>query len=512
MQDGTTTMMMADPARSAADQRPRSAVSHGVGLAGLAGLLAWFLLARNFQMNGINSAYASVIACGVPMVLWSVLVDKVHLNASTGIDWSRARSRHGGLMLALWCATGAAMLGGDYLFAWSQGKELALWGGIAALAFLPVIYAFTMDSCEDAAERLAISRVKLVGLWATWAIIGFAYCVLRYYWLEPYLTAITMIGWLAIPLVLLSIPYVVMLDRRLHDPKDGCWAFGQWLLGQETDAAQRESIFAHLRTWAVKGFFTAFMVSIVPGIFIDILLRPMDVVLSNPMEFAAFLISFCYIIDVHLATVGYTLTMRPLDAHIREANPYGMAWVAALMCYPPFILMIGDRPLNYEVNIIGWGSWLGGSEALAWLWAGLLIALTAIYAWATAAFGIRFSNLTHRGILTHGPYAWTRHPAYISKNTFWWLSSLPMLSMTVTDSIRNTMLLAIISGIYYWRAKTEEKQLLADPAYRDYWNWAQQHALIPRLFRRFNGMDRPVIVLEPDPARPSPEKYPHSGD
>ena len=33
----------------------------------------------------------------------------------------------------------------------------------------------------------------------------------------------------------------------------------------------------------------------------------------------------------------------------------------------------------------------------------VLVALTAIYAWATVAFGIRFSNLTHRGILTHGP-------------------------------------------------------------------------------------------------------------
>ena len=44
-----------------------------------------------------------------------------------------------------------------------------------------------------------------------------------------------------------------------------------------------------------------------------------------------------------------------------------------------------------------------------------LVLLTAIYAWGTVAFGIRFSNLTHRGILTNGPYAWTRHPAYVSE-------------------------------------------------------------------------------------------------
>ena len=57
-----------------------------------------------------------------------------------------------------------------------------------------------------------------------------------------------------------------------------------------------------------------------------------------------------------------------------------------------------------------------------------LVFLTAVYAWATVAFGFRFSNLTHRGILTHGPYAWTKHPAYVSKNLFWWCAVLPFLA------------------------------------------------------------------------------------
>jgi hypothetical protein len=487
--------------------RPRSAVSHGVGLAGLAGLIGWFLIARAYGMNGINSAYASVIACAVPMVLWSVFIDKVHRNVSTGIDWRRANGRHGRWALAFWLAIGAAMLAVDYALSWSLAKEAMLWGGLALLAVLPTAYVLRFDSCADAAARLAISKVKLVGLFATWAMIGFAYMVMRYYWIEPYLGAIRLIGWLAIPLAVLAVPYVIWLDRRLVDARDGCWAFGNWLLGYATDAAQREAIFAHLRTWAVKGFFTAFMVSIVPGIFTNILLRPMDVVFASPAEFAAFFVSFCYIIDVHLATVGYTLTMRPLDAHIREANPYGMAWVAALICYPPFVLMNPGGPLYYENGASGWAAWLAGYPALGWTWAALLIGLTAIYAWATMAFGLRFSNLTHRGVLTHGPYALTRHPAYVSKNLFWWLSSLPMLSATGTDSLRNTILLAMVSGVYYWRAKTEEKQLLSDPAYRAYWNWAQAHAPLPRLIALFSGTARPVVVLEPDPARPSPEKY-----
>src|SRR3546814_12275536 len=79
--------------------RPRSAVSAGVGVVGLVGLLSYLLLARyapeiaaflgidwgnRGRMDGPVSAIASVLACGVPMVLWSVLVDKGHHNPSTG--------------------------------------------------------------------------------------------------------------------------------------------------------------------------------------------------------------------------------------------------------------------------------------------------------------------------------------------------------------------------------------------------------------------------------------------
>src|SRR3546814_5303803 len=71
----------------------------GVGIAGLIGLFSYLLLARyapeiasflgidwraRGRMDGPVSAIASVLACGVPMVLWSVLVDKVHRNPSTG--------------------------------------------------------------------------------------------------------------------------------------------------------------------------------------------------------------------------------------------------------------------------------------------------------------------------------------------------------------------------------------------------------------------------------------------
>lgn len=411
----------------AVDPRPQSAVSSGVGIAGLIGLVLWILIARQYGMDGPYSALVACAACGVPMVIWSLLYDKVHLRASTGIDWNN-----------------------------------------------PKPFKQTFD----------VSVAKLAGLWATWAIIALIYCVGRWYWTGQYQFSMKMME-TAAPFVFgLSIPYVMWMDRRFVEPRDGAWHFGQFLMGagnkDHGGEYDREQIFHHLRAWAVKGFFLAFMISIVPGGFGDIVRLDIVQVISNPVAIAHWLIIAMFVVDVQFATVGYLLTMKPLDAHIRTANPYLAGWVAALICYPPFILM--DGPLNYHVNTADWAFWLEGHDTILAIWGGILVVLTAIYAWATVAFGLRFSNLTHRGILTNGPYRFTKHPAYVAKNLYWWLATMPFLvtSNSFTDMVRNTVIIAAVSGVYYWRAKTEEKHLLSDPAYKEYAEWMDRNAPIPR--------------------------------
>ena len=108
--------------------RPKSAVSTGVGVAGLCGLAIWVFIALHFGMNGPYAALMNVAFCGVPMVLWSIFVDQVHRNPSTGIDWD------------------------------SPAKP---WR-----------------------ETFDVSMTKLAGLWATWALIAGIYCIARFYWRE----------------------------------------------------------------------------------------------------------------------------------------------------------------------------------------------------------------------------------------------------------------------------------------------------------------------------------------
>ena len=150
------------------------------------------------------------------------------------------------------------------------------------------------------------------------------------------------------------------LDRRLKEPKDGAWHFGQLLIGRPERADQAE-LHHFFRAWAVKGFFLAFMISIVPGNWWQTIVAGSAAITANPVDLAIWLIGVMFMIDVTFATVGYVLTLKPLDAHIRSANPFAAGWMAALICYPPFILMGEGGPLDYssgQRRRDGWTYWL----------------------------------------------------------------------------------------------------------------------------------------------------------
>jgi protein-S-isoprenylcysteine O-methyltransferase Ste14 len=295
-------------------------------------------------------------------------------------------------------------------------------------------------------------------------------------------------------MVLLSLPYVVWLDRYLVEPRDHAWHFGAMLIGREP--WELGEVKRHWRAWIIKGFFIAFMLSILPGGFAAVVETDFGAIAGDPVRLGSALFELLFVVDVQIGTVGYLLTLRPLDAHIRSGNPLLAGWLAALLCYPPFVytLMGPNGVIHYEYQTAGWGYWLAGHDAVLWLWAGGLVLLTAVYAWATMAFGIRFSNLTYRGVLTHGPYRLTRHPAYLSKNLFWWLSTLPFLVTTgsLLEAVRNFVLLGVLSSIYFWRAKTEEAHLLAEDAkYREYHAWMAAHGPITAPLTRALSWARP---------------------
>ena len=187
-----------------------------------------------------------------------------------------------------------------------------------------------------------------------------------------------------------------------------------------------------------------------------------------------------YAIDTAFATVGYMSTSEKIDGQIRSVDRTWLGWLSALACYPPLSVLVLDTWLVYKTGL-DWQSWFSDGSIVAWVWGGAILLLTAIYTWATVVFGPRFSNLTHRGIITSGPYRWGKHPAYLCKNLSWWLIFVPFLgNETTLDAVLHCLALLGVNAIYAIRAWTEERHLRSDPEYRAYAEWIAQNGCLAK--------------------------------
>lgn len=181
-------------------------------------------------------------------------------------------------------------------------------------------------------------------------------------------------------------------------------------------------------------------------------------------------LSVIFAVDVGLAWAGYVLSSRWIKNGMVSVEPTVLGWLVALLCYPPF----NRVPGGYFSNP-GEHAFLAlTSKPAVILLASCSIASFAVYTASTVVFGLHFSNLTHRGIITTGPYSVVRHPAYASKNFSWWCVMFPfaiydaITKQNVGTLITHFVGLLSLSGLYYLRAITEERHLSKDPEYQDY--------------------------------------------
>jgi len=163
------------------------------------------------------------------------------------------------------------------------------------------------------------------------------------------------------------------------------------------------------------------------------------------------------IIDVAIGAIGYICTSRWLRNKSVSVDPTAGGWAIALFCYPPFNSSAGTI-FPYSRGNADWAS----LEILA-ISQGIVLICFAIYTWATLVFGLRFSNLTNRGIIDHGPYKYIRHPAYISKGLAWMAEYITKFS-----NPWHAIAMVLFIGVYGLRAMSEERHLNADPEYRAY--------------------------------------------
>lgn len=179
----------------------------------------------------------------------------------------------------------------------------------------------------------------------------------------------------------------------------------------------------------------------------------------NGFNFAVFpfLLALFFLIDTLWFAFGYAFESKILKNEIRSVEPTILGWFVALICYPPFNSFL-TRYTNWYAN----ESVIFFSNEITFFARIVIILLLAIYVGATLALGAKSSNLTNRGIVSKGPYAVIRHPAYLSKNLIWWLTIIPIASWPAVFGM------AAWSFIYHLRTITEERHLSQDPDYIEY--------------------------------------------
>lgn len=297
-----------------------------------------------------------------------------------------------------------------------------------------------------------------------------------------------MLAWLAIGYAAILVPYYALLPRVTSKAWIACaYVLGQFFASTRPKFGREEH--QALLALGLKFFFVPLMVNWLLGNTSDVVAHWQA--LAAPARATSFIASFnahlyllifkiLLMVDVFLFTVGYVIEIPFLRNEIRSVDPTVAGWLVCLACYPPF-----NQAL---VSFFPWQSSdfpKFGSESLHVTLNCAILVSMAIYAWASVALGLRASNLTNRGIVSRGPYAWVRHPAYAAKNIAWWIGALPAVGAAFAQSfaagVWALVCVAAWTVTYVLRALTEERHLLMiENGYSEYTRRVR-YRFVPRL-------------------------------
>jgi protein-S-isoprenylcysteine O-methyltransferase Ste14 len=326
-------------------------------------------------------------------------------------------------------------------------------------------------------STLKATTERCIGLLITLAACGVAYWVLPEYqdsFYQPYWRYLRFLG----PFVALLAPwYFHVVGQRQVEDEDAYLQLGRFVLTLGGARLNRRTLKLHITGWMIKAFFLPVMVSYFSEQTAAAISSWNHLAFDKASLFN-FGFNLTYMVDLLISVVGYTLTLRVLDTQIRSTDPTVLGWLVTVICYRPiYQLLMGPAYLNFQDGS-SWETKVSGYPVLGNVWLLAIMATFLVHLAVMISFGLRFSNLTHRGIITNGPFRFTKHPGYIAKNVSWWLIYVPFIPHSSwQDALRHSGLLVLTNLVYFMRAKTEERHLMRDPVYVAYSRWIDQHGL-----------------------------------
>ncbi len=254
-------------------------------------------------------------------------------------------------------------------------------------------------------------------------------------------------------------------------------ALGQALL--PPDRAGLRALAGPARLWALKAFF----VPLYGASLFGLTQSALATATLGPPGWLALAVIFAYTIDLAFALSGYVFASNDLAPTVKSTQTLVLGWIVCILCYrpafvhwPAFGAVVG--------NEIGWPRTLTATP-LTIIAAAAMLALLGLYVSATVAFGLRFSNLSNRGVVTSGPYRLMKHPAYFAHVGNAWIIGLVLLPAAGIDlGLAHILVPMAFTILYRLRAVTEEKHMSEDSDYVAYAGWIAQHGVLAQLGRR----------------------------
>lgn len=278
------------------------------------------------------------------------------------------------------------------------------------------------------------------------------------------------------PVLLIFLPwYLRFSSSRLAEPDDEYARLGYCLM------RQRKFVWQEHKALLLKSLVKLLFIPIMAGALFDTTEFLLQFNWSaKPLVIIAGIFTFGLTFDLIIATIGYVFASKLLNSDVKSTDPYLSGWLVCLICYPPLLVIY--QWIKQQTDNLLWYDWLSADQPLYWFWAFMITATWITYWSSTASFGWRFSNLTWRGLVNTGPYAYTKHPAYIAKNIYWWMHTVPFWGVATSyELMRNLAGMVFVSTVYYLRAKTEERHLMAFKEYQDYAAYIAERGIFSRI-------------------------------
>ena len=348
-------------------------------------------------------------------------------------------------------------------------------------------------------------RVKTSGLYGTIICIAFLYLIFPEYHKSYYSLYCAFAVFTGMLVFIVGFIYIEICEQWFPEKEDGLWQAGLLFSGRFSEI-NKTILAEHIRAWLIKAFF-------LPLIFSELAVR-YDYFFAGKLYLSGFASDngsdlyqylsfgnvdtiqeaisrgiilytvFLLTVEMLFATIGYFFTFKWIRADIKSTDTTWLGWIICLICYPPFIALLQSSYIHFP-TAVEWQYWLKNYSYLFIPYGIIFVVLQTLYTLTPVNMGLRFSNLTYRGIVTSGLYRYTKHPMYITKCLGWFVGCMPFLSVDGwLSALYNSFAFIPLGLVYYFRARTEENHLSHYPEYVAYANWINQHGIFHFIGKR----------------------------